>query len=121
MADSSKSTSGKPRWWQTRRAWLVALAVLAVVALIFIIVLSNYPYDWTGLGQNTSGIPKDDRPKQLWDWLELLVVPAILAGGVFYLNQAARAREQQAEENRAKVARDDAERREKIDRELAYD
>jgi hypothetical protein len=36
--------------------------------------------------------------KTLWDWLQLLVVPAVLAAGGLLLNAAQRARELEAQE-----------------------
>jgi len=38
----------------------------------------------------------------LWDWLKLLIVPAVLAGGGLWFNMQQRAREQQTEQNRAR-------------------
>jgi uncharacterized protein YjbI with pentapeptide repeats len=40
---------------------------------------------WTGLGE-----------KKFWDFLQLLIVPAVLAGGAYYLQELAKQREQAA-------------------------
>lgn len=44
--------------------------------------------------------------KTLWDWMELLVIPSVLAIGAFLLNQSERAVERQTAENRAKFERE---------------
>lgn len=49
-------------------------------------------------------MPKEDRAKTLWDWLDLLLVPALLALGVWLLNRAAREREHQTELERSRDA-----------------
>jgi uncharacterized protein YjbI with pentapeptide repeats len=71
-----------PRWL------VVVLAVLALVGVVGVIV---YGYlarpGWIGV----SG-------KEFWEYLELLIVPAALAIGVYYLNRAQSEREREAEE-----------------------
>lgn len=50
--------------------------------------------DWTGFGEYTGSLPEDQRAKTLWDWMDLLIVPALLGFIALWFNQAARAREQ---------------------------
>jgi uncharacterized protein YjbI with pentapeptide repeats len=59
--------------------------------------------------------------KTLWDWMELLIIPMVLAVGAFYLNRSERAVERQIAENRTKEDRQLAEIRIKEDRLLAED
>jgi hypothetical protein len=47
----------------------------------------------------------------LWDWLELLIAPAVLAGGAIWFNRSQRNRELALEERRAEEARTIEERR----------
>jgi hypothetical protein len=54
--------------------------------------------------------------KGLWDWLDLLIVPAVIAGGVLLLDQRQRARDQAAEQDRQR--RQEQEMEEQRDREL---
>jgi hypothetical protein len=54
--------------------------------------------------------------KGLWDWLDLLIVPAVIAVGVLLLDQRQRARDQAAEEDRQR--RQEQEMEEQRDREL---
>ncbi len=44
--------------------------------------------------------------KSLWDWMELLVIPLVLAMGAFYLNRSERTFERQIAENRTKLERE---------------
>ena len=44
--------------------------------------------------------------KSLWEWMELLIIPAVLAGGAFYLNRSERSVERQIAEDRAKLERE---------------
>jgi len=44
--------------------------------------------------------------KTLWDWMELLIIPAVLAGGATLLNRSERALERKIAEDRAKLERD---------------
>ena len=68
--------------------------------------------DWTGLGERThkqSAGEVVEPSKTAWDWLQLLIVPAVLAAAVAIYNQVqtnqANSRlEQQAAENRKQVA-----------------
>jgi hypothetical protein len=47
-------------------------------------------WDWTGFGAKTA-----------WDWMELFIVPLVLAAGAFWFNSEQTARQQEQEENRA--------------------
>jgi len=66
--------------------------------------------DWTGFGDYTGPLTKDQREKTLWDWLELLIIPLVLGVGALLFNKAERA-------NELKIA----EQRNKNDQELATD
>lgn len=63
--------------------------------------------DWTGLGERTYKQPGGEvvQPsKTAWDWLQLLIVPAVLAGAVAIYNQA---QTDQANSRQAKQAAQD--------------
>jgi uncharacterized membrane protein len=83
---------------------------IVVVSLLAISILGGYIWEWS-----YTGIVKGNNfPKRtLWDWLKLLIVPAALAIGVYWLNRrqterernaqaAQRARELEIESERAK-------------------
>jgi hypothetical protein len=53
-----------------------------VIVLLLILIRIGYRYEWTGFG-GTSRLKDEKReirpPKTLWDWMQLLFVPAMLA------------------------------------------
>jgi uncharacterized protein YjbI with pentapeptide repeats len=69
------------RWRPTRTQ---LLWICGVVAALVVSILIGYRYGIT-----------------LWDWIKLLVVPAVLAGGGLWFNAQQRAREQQLANERA--------------------
>src|SRR5436305_9808740 len=83
---------------------MVALTVLIVVCGLVV----HFGWDWTGFNggydQITVTSPSPGittttvKPpsKTLWDWLQLLIVPIILAVGGFWLNQIQKDREEKA-------------------------
>jgi uncharacterized protein YjbI with pentapeptide repeats len=66
----------------TRRQLLWAAAIAALAFLIFVICGYLFGWKWTGLPKQT-----------LWDWLDLLIVPAVLGGGGVWFNWQQRKRE----------------------------
>jgi hypothetical protein len=93
------------RWLATRRQvlWTVgivaALTVGIVVALValYVLIRIGYALPWTGFGQ--AEVAQDVRPaKTLWDWMTLLIVPAVLAlGGPLFTRYQNRATQAAAE------------------------
>ena len=72
--------------------FFIILAILLVLCLAYqrwILGLRDWD-DWTGFAEYTGNIPKDDRGKTLWDWMELLIVPVVLAVGALLFNKAER-------------------------------
>ncbi len=51
-------------------------------------------WDWTGFGGKTG-----------WDWMELLIVPLVLAVGAFYFNYEQGRQQREMEETRAQEER----------------
>lgn len=95
---------------RSRRTWLI-LAVLAAILvgglILWFVLPLAYRTEWTGLGASRSPIksPKalfDYYPsKTLWDWLQLLIVPVVLAGAALWFNATEKRRDQEiAQKNR---------------------
>lgn len=79
--------------------WFIVLALLFIIA-IWAIWADSSPF-WTGFSKRPI-IPNEQPTKTLWDWMEMLIVPAVLGVGLYILNQSARANERDiAEKNRA--------------------
>src|SRR6266566_3766496 len=85
----------KPGSWRKKikQHWvaIVVVVTIAIVAVIVSIVLA-YQFDWTGFNSHIG--PKLDQNQQyrpektLWDWLQLLIIPLVLAVGALLFNRA---------------------------------
>jgi hypothetical protein len=78
------------RWWPTRRQILWAGGIAALVFLIIVICSYLFGWKWTGLPKRT-----------LWDWLELLIVPVVLAVGGYLFTRSENRTTRTAAERRA--------------------
>jgi hypothetical protein len=85
--------------------WAVFGALIGVLAVgAFVVVAYRRRWRWAGLaadaGDGTPTAPA--RPaKTLWDWLQLLIIPLVLALAAFALNAMQAAREAKREDRRA--------------------
>jgi len=77
--------------------------------------------DWTGFGEYTDSAGEYHPAKTLWDWMELLVIPVVLAVGVWWLNRSERENEQKIANQKRDEDRDNAEKNRKEDRAIADD
>jgi len=102
-------------WWQKIRKYRVAIGVIAIVLVIVIaLIIAGYWFDWTGFNgynkvtithiissTNAGTVTKTEEyqpGRALWDWLQLLIIPAVLVIGGFWLNQIQRSREERITE-----------------------
>src|SRR6266480_2550183 len=102
-------------WWQKIRKYRVAIGVIAIVLVIVIaLIIAGYWFDWTGFNgynkvtithiissTNAGAVTKTEEyqpGRALWDWLQLLIIPAVLVIGGFWLNQIQRSREERITE-----------------------
>jgi uncharacterized protein YjbI with pentapeptide repeats len=88
---------GTPRrfWWEKIKHHRLALAGIAIVLLgVLAFIFASYWFDWSWTGF---------LKKTLWDWLQLLIVPVVLALGAFLFNLATSRREHEiaADDQRA--------------------
>src|SRR5690242_3673820 len=111
-------------WWKNMKQHLVVIGII-ITAIIFIVIIIlivlgylNH-WNWTGVNGGYSKITRkniivDGKPadvdlalaKTLWDWLQLLVVPLVLAIGGFWLNQIQKNRDNQIADERARTDRE---------------
>lgn len=66
------------------------VALIVVVVLVLSLIDIGYSADWTGFSGQT-----------LWDWLELLIVPAILATGGYLFTRTENRNSQKVAEQRS--------------------
>jgi hypothetical protein len=94
----------------------VVAAVAAGVAIILVIALGyRRRWAWTGF------IAGDGRPRTLWDWLGLLVIPLALAALGFALSAAQTERDNRRDDARARLDRTLANERAAADRARGLD
>jgi uncharacterized protein YjbI with pentapeptide repeats len=94
----------------------MTLFYLMVAFVVVIAIVGGLGYrrnwHWTGLpgspGDGTSENPSRE-PKTLWDWMQLLIVPLVLAVAAFGLNAAQADRQSQQQDQQATRARQIAE------------
>jgi Pentapeptide repeats (8 copies) len=70
----------RPRWW------IVGIIAGSLLILAFICIAYWFGWAWTGFGPETSA-PKQ-HAKTLWDWMQLLIIPVVLALAAFLFNFA---------------------------------
>ena len=83
---------------------LYSILIIVGGSLLFGLIRLGYLAEWTGFGEYTSTSPNAERGKTLWDWMELLIIPLFLAGGVFYLNWSERKTEREIAKDRQQEA-----------------
>src|SRR5258705_13012444 len=66
-----------------RRMWVVS--GIGIVLIVLALIYANGHWSWTWTGFN----------KTLWDWMQLLIIPVILAVGAFVFNLAQSRTQQQ--------------------------
>src|SRR6266566_7703030 len=123
--DKAGSKEQQQTWWQKNKQVLIIATVVIVAVIIFALAVYWFGWDWTGFTSATGPTLKPNeqyRPaKTLWDVLQLLIVPIILAIGGFWLNQIQKRREEKATEQRVEAERKAAEQRAQTEREIVED
>jgi uncharacterized protein YjbI with pentapeptide repeats len=78
--------------------WLGGILVAILVVLLLIRI--SYGHSWTGFGQDK--VKEHVEPaKTLWDWLDLLIIPVVIAIGGFLFNSSQNRATQAAAERRS--------------------
>ena len=81
----------KPTW----RSYLLYGSTIVVGGILTFILIETVRAKNTGF-----------ETKTLWDWLEMLVIPLVLAFGAFYLQRSERAVERKAAQDRSNLERE---------------
>src|SRR5690242_4785758 len=69
-------------WWQYIRNHLVIIFISVVGILVVALSVAGYlfKWDWTGVNERIGPNVQQYQPgKTLWDWLQLLIVPAAIS------------------------------------------
>jgi|SRR5215216_5896042 len=99
-------------WRSTKQKWAIGLGIIGFLGVLVVVyflierlIYIGYGVEWTGFGE--SRIQKEAqtedlrRAKTLWDWLQLLIVPAVLAIGGILFNWQQNRRARRGESQRA--------------------
>jgi len=88
------------------RVSIVGLIIVFIIGIIMLARVAPAFPDWTGLNAaHMDGQGHElPRAKTLWDWLQLLLVPLILLGGGYLLNQSEKRRSWNQQTRRAQDA-----------------
>ncbi len=124
-------------WWQyIRKHWIVALIIALVIAAMVLILVESLingtgfnGYNQVTIAHTNSGpsagtvvrTEVSQPGKTLWDWLQLLIIPIVIAVAGYVINLTISRGEQAATEQRAKSERDAAEKRAETEHEIALD
>lgn len=82
--------------------WIIVFASMAL--MILIAVRPDLAPSWSGLGEVTLPDQGVERAKTLWDWLQILAIPAFLLGAAWWLGYVWRAAYQRRTEVEQLVA-----------------
>src|ERR1700693_4641735 len=102
-------------WWQKKRKPLILAGYIIASGLIIAFVVAIiggylWNWDWTGINTYLGPATKPNqqyRPaKTLWDWLQLLIVPAVLWILGMGFTRGQRRRDQQLAEQQKQVERE---------------
>jgi flagellar basal body-associated protein FliL len=125
-----EKTEQQQNWWQKHKKLLMRTVLIALLVVVIVLIILNilgyiFNWDWTGLGPYVSPPHSSDsdfqRGKTLWDWLQLLIIPAVIAVAGYIINLTISRGEQAATEQRAKSEREAVEKRADTEREIALD
>lgn len=86
---------------------LLVIGLFAALVIFSLVVRLGYRYEWTGFGEDVRQKTETQdirRAKTLWDWLQLLVIPTVLALGGLFFTLAQDERQRAVEEQRAQDA-----------------
>jgi hypothetical protein len=93
--------------WRTRiKILLKWIGVGLILVGLGSLILGGYALDWTGFGEHVNVKGEVEREKTLWDWMNLLIVPIVLALGGLWFSRQERKAEREIEKERAQTERE---------------
>src|SRR5712692_9088628 len=82
-----------PTWFNTS-CYIPAIAILLLLLIGLLFIRVGYKLRWTGFGEYKTG------RKTLWDWMQLIIIPAALALTAIWFNQSQQQQNEQLAESR---------------------
>lgn len=76
------------------RSAVPGLALTLFIGFSVLLVWADLEYHWSGYSDFTAPLTQEqivERQKTIWDWLELLLIPSILAGGGLWFSRSEQA------------------------------
>lgn len=92
-----------PHVRQNNRRWalIISVSILSIGFIVLIALGYLFNWSWTGLNEFVGPNVRQYQPtKSLWDWMQLLIIPIVLAGTVFLFNLAMKRSELAIEQQR---------------------
>lgn len=81
--------------WNSRgKNLFYGIVILSILLIVFWAIFPAYSPAWTGFSEYKKLSSDIERAKTLWDWMNLLIVPLVIAIGVWYLNKTEKNTEQ---------------------------
>src|SRR2546421_10283892 len=97
-------------WWQKAKKPLEVTGLIAALVVVIVLIFVEVRLSVTGFAGKT-----------LWEWLQLAIIPAVLAIGVWRLNRLQQQRDQKLADQRAKSEQEATEKRAQTEREISLD
>jgi hypothetical protein len=112
--------------WQKMKQHPVLTSVIVAIVIcgtLSVVVTLGYLFHWAWTGLDAESHPNKDvlyQPtKTLWDWMQLLFIPLVLAFVGFVYNSTVSKNERDATAKRDKAERDAAATRDQTERQIA--
>lgn len=122
---SEQQTVPTTPWWKDKKIILRIVVPVVLVVVLIVLIATAYIFHWPGTGftssQKTTTTTEvtqlsntkkatttvEDQPaKTLWDWLQLLIIPAVLAVGGYLFNYTVSRNERKSAQSRDQTERD---------------
>lgn len=87
-----------------KTGWIKYVRYAIGLVVVLGIIVIGYLVPGSGFGNYTSPTGEFVRGKTFWDWMQLLIIPLVLAVGAYYLNRAERQTEREIARDRQQEA-----------------
>jgi len=95
------------KWLWKHKFSIPASIILISCGLLLMLwaIFPNFSPEWTGIGVQINQNGEIEAAKKFWDWLNLLIVPVVIAIGIWWLNKKEKENELELTEKRAEYDR----------------